>query len=260
MSANPATIAITWLSHFALAVESGDIVSVLSGFLPDGSLRDDLIFTWDVRSLRGHQAIAGYLSDALARAQLFNFNVILDEPLLAPQHGLVSPTRPGLSFAFTFETPIAHGRGFVRLLQQGNEWMAWSVFTQMKDLKGHEEQGPELGSYGGHTLSFESVSKDRRAEIERDPCVVIGTSRSSWHHILFSSRCGSVGAGQAGLMTAARLKQMGLRTLVLERNERVGDNWRKRYPTLTLHTVKTHHACELSRCIVLRMILTDLLK
>lgn len=53
-----------------------------------------------------------------------------------------------------------------------------------------------------------------------------------------------VGAGQAGLMVAARFKQMGIRSIVLEKNARVGDNWRKRYPSLSLHTPKTNHACE----------------
>lgn len=56
----------------------------------------------------------------------------------------------------------------------------------------------------------------------------------------------AVGAAQTGLQVAARFKQMGLRSLVIERNPRIGDNWRKRYPTLTLHTPRTHHACWLS--------------
>jgi cation diffusion facilitator CzcD-associated flavoprotein CzcO len=38
-----------------------------------------------------------------------------------------------------------------------------------------------------------------------------------------------VGAGQGGLVTAARLKMLGIPTLVIDKNERIGDNWRKRY-------------------------------
>lgn len=51
----------------------------------------------------------------------------------------------------------------------------------------------------------------------------------------------TVGAGQTGLCVAARFKQMGISALAIERNARVGDNWRKRYPTLALHTPKMHH-------------------
>ena len=41
-----------------------------------------------------------------------------------------------------------------------------------------------------------------------------------------------VGAGQGGLTVAARLGMLGVDTLIVERNERVGDNWRKRYSFL----------------------------
>lgn len=43
------------------------------------------------------------------------------------------------------------------------------------------------------------------------------------------------GAGQAGLTAAARLKMLGVKALLIDQNERVGDNWRKRYHQLVLH-------------------------
>lgn len=51
-----------------------------------------------------------------------------------------------------------------------------------------------------------------------------------------------VGAGQTGLNIGARFKQMGIRTIIIEKNNRVGDVWRKRYPTLVLHTPRPHHS------------------
>lgn len=41
--------------------------------------------------------------------------------------------------------------------------------------------------------------------------------------------------GQAGLDLAARLNQLGVSNLVVDRNARVGDNWRSRYKSLVLH-------------------------
>lgn len=35
--------------------------------------------------------------------------------------------------------------------------------------------------------------------------------------------------GQAGLNTAARLQNIGVSNLIVDKNERIGDNWRKRY-------------------------------
>lgn len=43
------------------------------------------------------------------------------------------------------------------------------------------------------------------------------------------------GAGQGGLTAAARLKMLGVDSLIIDKNESVGDNWRLRYRQLVLH-------------------------
>ena len=45
-----------------------------------------------------------------------------------------------------------------------------------------------------------------------------------------------VGAGQAGLSTAYQLRRCGRECLVLDANERIGDNWRQQWDTLRLYT------------------------
>jgi cation diffusion facilitator CzcD-associated flavoprotein CzcO len=57
----------------------------------------------------------------------------------------------------------------------------------------------------------------QRAFADRDPAVLV------------------VGGGHAGLSIAARLQQLGVDTLIVDRHGRIGDNWRKRYHSLTLH-------------------------
>ena len=47
-----------------------------------------------------------------------------------------------------------------------------------------------------------------------------------------------VGAGQAGLSLSARLNRLGIRSTIVEGNNRVGDNWRLRYEGLHLHDPK----------------------
>ena len=44
-----------------------------------------------------------------------------------------------------------------------------------------------------------------------------------------------IGGGHSGLEVAARLKHLGVSHLVVEKNARIGDNWRNRYNSLTLH-------------------------
>ena len=47
--------------------------------------------------------------------------------------------------------------------------------------------------------------------------------------------CLIVGGGQGGIALAARLKRLAVPTIVIEKNERPGDSWRKRYRSLCLH-------------------------
>ena len=42
-------------------------------------------------------------------------------------------------------------------------------------------------------------------------------------------------AGQGGLTVAARLKHLGIESLIIDRNPHIGDNWRNRYHQLVLH-------------------------
>jgi len=56
--------------------------------------------------------------------------------------------------------------------------------------------------------------------------------------------CLVVGAGQAGLNIAARLQTLGVSCLVVDRNKRIGDNWRHRYRTLVTHDPV--HYCHMS--------------
>ena len=47
--------------------------------------------------------------------------------------------------------------------------------------------------------------------------------------------CLIVGGGQGGIALGARLKQLGVPTIILEKNARAGDSWRNRYRSLVLH-------------------------
>ena len=47
--------------------------------------------------------------------------------------------------------------------------------------------------------------------------------------------CVIVGGGQGGIALGARLRQLNVPTIIIEKNERPGDSWRKRYKSLCLH-------------------------
>ena len=101
---------------------------------------------------------------------------------------------------FTFETEVGRGVGHLRL--RGKQ--AWTLLTTLQELKGFEERREE----GGAQRTLSPVT---------DPYVVI------------------VGGGQGGIALAARLKRLNVPAVVVEKNERAGDSWRKRYKALCLH-------------------------
>ncbi|KAL0948920.1 hypothetical protein HGRIS_009029 [Hohenbuehelia grisea] len=219
-----AEIASSWLHDLAAGFASASIDAVVDCFHPEGWLRDQLVFTWEHRALEGHGKIRNYLVDNFSAAQISD--MALDaRPELQPVFGPMTPVHTGISAGFTFSTPIAHGEGFFRLTSDptSEEWKALTVYMSIRDLKGYEESGPELGVYGGHTIPWQDEWRDRVARTESNVEVVI------------------IGGAQSGLNVAARFKQMNIPTIVIEQSARVGDVWRKRYPTLTLHTPRSQH-------------------
>jgi putative flavoprotein involved in K+ transport len=122
---------------------------------------------------------------------------------------------------FTFETKVSRGRGHLRL--KGDK--AWTLLTTMVELKGFEEKkgvnrikGAEHGVHKGRK-SWLELRQDEQARLGYDeqPYVVI------------------IGGGQGGIMLAARLRRLGVPTIVVEKNARPGDSWRNRYKSLCLH-------------------------
>jgi cation diffusion facilitator CzcD-associated flavoprotein CzcO len=219
---DPRELTTEWIGEFGAAMESGDPGAIAGLFATDGWLRDRLALTWDLRTLHGRPAIRGVIEDRVGAAGFSN--LAFDERIAATT--VEAPGfRPWVQAAFTFESTIGRGRGFVRLVEEegATSLVAWTVLLELQELRGHEElaghQRPD-GVEHGSTRDPENWL-DRRIAKERfvdsDPAVVV------------------IGAGQGGLSTAARLGALGVDTLVVERQKRVGDGWRNRYRSLVLH-------------------------
>ncbi|KAJ7052247.1 FAD/NAD(P)-binding domain-containing protein [Mycena amicta] len=220
-------IATEWLGRLDTAVSNVDVEAFAEQILATGWLRDFLCFSWDFRTISGRANIAAFLAESsrFAHAGLHALALQVTSSL-GPPTPFPLPANSGVFgvsgvFTFSLTSPPAVGRAFFRLVCDPTDgaWRANTLFMNMEDLNGHEEQeSPEAYTED----IWEELHAKRVAEIERDPTVLI------------------VGAGQAGLMCAARLGRMGVRTLVIEKTARVGDVWRNRYPNLSLHTPAYH--------------------
>jgi cation diffusion facilitator CzcD-associated flavoprotein CzcO len=213
-------IAAGWISAFSRALQAGDAESVSGMFLTDGYWRDLLALTWDLRTLKGPDSVERMLAEHLGAAGLRDVALAAGKPieLVEPD-----PATSWIEAFITFETTAAHGRGVLRLMQDADgEWRAWTLLTAVENLRGHEmASGPRRATGKDRTQApRENWADVRERELDfrdSEPQVVI------------------VGAGQGGLSAAASLGLLGVDTLIVEKNQRVGDNWRKRYRSLVLH-------------------------
>jgi putative flavoprotein involved in K+ transport len=211
-------IASEFLKDFEHQLATSDAGGAANLFLVDGYWRDLLSLTWDLRTFAGRDEIAEGLKAAIEKRRPANLR-LSPTPVESFERRRFGQT---IEAFFTFETDLARCRGHLRLLREdaNGSWKAWTLATSMDDLLEYPEQAganrPVLDHDGPATASPSAVEHAERY-LSEDPEVLV------------------IGAGQAGLTAAARLGQMGLTTLVVEREPRVGDNWRNRYQSLVLH-------------------------
>ena len=214
-------IAETWLAKFNDALRERDYTRVSSMMHADGYWRDLLTFGWNFRNLHGIDNIRAWLAEA------FELNVADDFRLESePTIGAIGEHDRTLEFFLTFDTGIAHGRGHVRLVEISSPpggLKAFTILTAIKELKKYPQATARNRARDDLRVTSRELEnwRDRRNKArqykDKDPEVVI------------------IGGGQSGLMLAARLGQLNVSTLVVERTERVGDVWRNRYHSLQLH-------------------------
>ncbi|MHC2435204.1 flavin-containing monooxygenase [Bradyrhizobium sp. USDA 4451] len=219
-----------WLVQFEDALAGPDDVLLKPLFHPDSYWRDVLALSWNIQTINRAFAIIEELPAHARRSTPHHFRI--DAERAAPRR----VTRAGtdaIEAIFKFETAIGRGHGIVRLIPDAadsDRLKAWTLLTALEELKGFEEQQGYTRPRGqAYSRDFRGPNwlDLRKASIEyagRDPAVLV------------------VGGGQAGLAIAARLQALKIDALIVDREARVGDNWRKRYHALTLHNqVQVNH-------------------
>ncbi|KAK6987524.1 flavin-containing monooxygenase YUCCA3 [Favolaschia claudopus] len=201
-------VAATWMRSLSQHAEEGNARAVTALFIQDSYWRDMLALTWNFRTFHGAASIAKFLADRLLPASLANFRI--KESALQP----LGPDLAWIRIAFNFTVKdVGNASGIVRLVPQSDGvWQAWGMYTNLEGLEGFPER------IGALRPEFAPGSRaESRNAADNEPVVVI------------------VGGGHSGLALAARLKALDVRALVVEKNARVGDNWRNRYDKLRLH-------------------------
>ena len=201
------------LNRFGDALAQGRIDDAVSMFQVDCYWRDLVSFTWNIRTMEGRNAIRDMLQSQLAITKPTAWQIAAGE--VATEEG-------GITTAWiTFETEISRGYGLIRL----KDGLIWTLLTSMTELKGHEEPlgyDRPLGAKHGAGKGRKSWREERDQEIEE-----LGHTVQPYTVI--------IGGGQGGIALGARLRQLGVPTIIIEKNEKAGDSWRNRYKSLCLH-------------------------
>ncbi|MBS7548335.1 NAD(P)/FAD-dependent oxidoreductase [Dietzia massiliensis] len=201
----------TWLAKFGEALRAGDIERAADMFEAEGFWRDFVSFTWNLRTLEGRDEIRDMLETQLAAVAPDGW--ALAEP---------ATEADGVTEAWiTFETAAGRGWGHLRL----RDGRAWTLLTTLQELKGHEEKKGRDRDKGVEHV----IRRGRRTWLEQQ------TERRESLGYTEQPYAVIIGGGQGGIGLAARLKRLGVPTIVVEKNERAGDSWRKRYKSLHLH-------------------------
>jgi putative flavoprotein involved in K+ transport len=201
------------LDRLNKALANNDAKAVAKCFEVDGYWRDLASFTWNIKTLEGASAI-----EAMVKAQQSQIN----GSGFTITHG-EAPTDEG-SFQqawIDFETGLGRGHGHIRI----RNGKIWTLLTSLVEIKGHEEpKGLGRPKGVGHT-----ADKNRKtwAESQVEEAAALGHTRQPNTVI--------IGGGQGGIALGARLRQLGVPTIIIEKNARAGDSWRNRYKSLCLH-------------------------
>ncbi len=213
--------AVSWLRRFEGALAACDPAAVAALFHPNGHWRDVLALSWQLATVSGTPAIEALLRGTLTTARPHGVRLPAGR---TPPRWVVRAGTEVIEAIFVFETTFGSGSGVVRLVADPSApggLRAWTVVTTLDALHRTQAgagraQAPSYSrEFGGDNWLDQRTKASAYAD--HDPDVVV------------------VGAGQAGLSIAARLGQLGVDTLIIDRQARVGDNWRRRYHSLTLH-------------------------
>jgi putative flavoprotein involved in K+ transport len=204
-----------WLARFELALAAGDAEAASSLFATECYWRDLVAFTWNLKTVEGRDGVADLVGATAGSTAASGFAT--SEP---PEEA------DGVVTAWLgFETGAGRGTGLLRLREEDGQDRAWTLLTALQEIKGHEEpRGTRrpMGARHGAVKNRVTWAEERQQEDES-----LGSTAQPYVLV--------VGGGQGGIALGARLRQLDVPSLVIDKHPRAGDQWRSRYKSLCLH-------------------------
>jgi hypothetical protein len=215
----PDILAAEWVAAFNAALAGRDAGGLAALLAPDSHWRNIFGISWDFATFSGRQRVVDELLQRAAAVNADGFR--LDEAALKPRRAVVAG-REVIEAILAFETANGAGTGAVRLFADTRgRSVAWAISTLL-DFDAICDARAKRDASQSHARDFAAPDwlEQRQASsayADREPDVLI------------------VGGGHAGIAAAVECKRIGLDALIVDRERRIGDNWRLRYRGLKLH-------------------------
>lgn len=217
-----AASASQWVAALDAALSVRDSQAAAALFSTDGHWRDLVAITGTISTVSGREAIARSLAACLSGSAPASLQLAQGR---TPPRWVQRAGRNVLEAIIEFRTAAGSASGALRAVADPygpGGVKAWVLLTALQALHGDDRRGlsrdqalDSSREFGGENWLDRRIRSRHYAD--HDPEVLV------------------IGAGQAGLSIAARLSADGVDTLVIDREARIGDNWRNRYHSLTLH-------------------------
>lgn len=141
-----------WVNSFNKLISSSDFSALDDLFLPESFWRDHLCLSWDTRTFSGPKKMKEFLKTGCRlRSIAIDSSTDFRKPTITGFDG--QGNIQGVQTFLTVESDVGRGMGVARLVQSEGKLKAFTLFTSMRELRGHEEavngRRPEGVAHGG---------------------------------------------------------------------------------------------------------------
>ena len=183
------SVAESWVASFNKVLGRPELANISEVFLPESYWRDQLCLSWDFHCLQGPGKIASLINNSKDGCRISSVSLDKSTELRSPVVSTLGEA-PVIQTFLTIETDVGYGKGVVKLANDSGTWKAFTLFTFLERLRGHEEvtgkKRPNGVEHGEHTSRKNWLDR-RNAEEEfeggEEPSVlIIGESNNYLGH------------------------------------------------------------------------------
>ena len=201
-SLSPESISSDWIIEFCqLTKGDGNDDSAARLFFKESCWRDLLCSSWNFWTLQGPQKISSFIESLPEESRISEISLDKSAPHRNPQFSSFGGFKVIQAF-LQVKTKMGRGEGLVRLVSDVNDggvWKAFTLFTTLKELEGHEEvirsrRPTGLGSNQEGNLNWKDrLTAQQNFDNGREPTVLIlgrsfGPSCHVDRHLMDSSK------------------------------------------------------------------------